>query len=389
MKALRFSFFRLILAIVTFLRLTQLIFPFPLGWSTLDPKICAYTPHNCMKSSYFATLNGGEGGEGGKGGGGGGGGRGKDFSKRRIKQNKYKKFSNAPVLDPIEENIERLRREERRNQMKVSADARGGTTTPRASRPSKILLAERKNFTELGVTYASLDPNDPSSFGFERIGFITGPHGVKGELKVKMESDFGNERMAAGSLLYVRKPGRRAPRPIELISGRSTTRGFFLIRIKGLMSRLSASFFTGYDIYVSTSNRPTLEKDEYLARDMYGVSCYCMKPSRGSDNEQKEPIKVGVVNGVVLPDDLADSAFAAKFMHAMLEVRLVPSNRLCLIPLVPEIVPKIELHNDYIEIDPPKGLMNLTYEDKEKKVRKKFTSSINRFHHRNAEIFTL
>ena len=44
-------------------------------------------------------------------------------------------------------------------------------------------LIKKKNFKELGVTYASIDPFDPRSFGYMQIGTIVGPHGVKGEVK--------------------------------------------------------------------------------------------------------------------------------------------------------------------------------------------------------------
>ena len=56
----------------------------------------------------------------------------------------------------------------------------------------------------------------------------------------------------------------------------------------------------------------------------------------------------------------------AKLMHSMIEVRLLDSGRLCLVPLVPAIVPNVDLANRLITILPPDGLLDLTYEEKQR-----------------------
>ena len=132
-----------------------------------------------------------------------------------------------------------------------------------------------------------------------------------------------------------------------------------------------ATAFTNYEVFVSSADRPTLQQDEYLARDLCGTSCYVRQNDeievKDGENERKL-VKVGVVNAVVPPEELADSPFAAQFMHAMLEIRLLSSEELCLIPMVPQIVPLVNLEEDYIEIDPPVGLLDLSYAEKKKKV---------------------
>ena len=108
---------------------------------------------------------------------------------------------------------------------------------------------------------------------------------------------------------------------------------------------------------------------------------------------------MGVVVGVVPPDELCDPAMA-KLMHAMLEIKLLPKgviqegqstptttsknkdkeknslfssqesssstapHRLCLIPLVPSIVTHVDIATNTIILNPPKGLLDLTYEEK-------------------------
>ena len=107
-------------------------------------------------------------------------------------------------------------------------------------------MNKKKDFKELGVNYESLDPSDPSSFGYMQIGTITGPHGVKGEVKLRTDTDFSQQRLIEGAILYVKKPNRRAPRPIELVSTRMISggndpiggTGTFLVKIKGISSRI-------------------------------------------------------------------------------------------------------------------------------------------------------
>jgi hypothetical protein len=97
---------------------------------------------------------------------------------------------------------------------------------------------------------------------------------------------------------------------------------------------------------------------------------------------------IGVVAGVVTPDELCDPSLAA-LMHAMLEVRLtekympdakeiaegeVPGDIMCLIPLVPSIVTTVIASGDdrKIIIDPPEGLLDLTYVERRKLVVRGF-----------------
>lgn len=57
------------------------------------------------------------------------------------------------------------------------------------------------------VEYPSIleiDPQDPSTFGFLEIGTITGPHGVKGEMKLTVSTDFAEQRLSMPGTRYVK-----------------------------------------------------------------------------------------------------------------------------------------------------------------------------------------
>jgi|AntAceMinimDraft_5_1070358.scaffolds.fasta_scaffold541940_1 hypothetical protein len=55
-------------------------------------------------------------------------------------------------------------------------------------------------------------------------------------------------------------------------------------------------------------------------------------------------------------------------MHAMLEIKLSGTGALCLIPLVPQIVKSVNLAERRVLLEPPPGLLDLSYEEKQKRV---------------------
>jgi 16S rRNA processing protein RimM len=124
----------------------------------------------------------------------------------------------------------------------------------------------------------------------------------------------------------------------------------FLISIQGIVNRLSAAVFKQYSVYIRADNRPKLNSNEYLIRDLVGLKCF-VAPS---------VLPFGIVVGVVTPDELCEGS-AAALMHSMLEVKLQPSGALCLIPLVPAIVLEVDLERGQLLVDPPTGLLELTY----------------------------
>jgi len=194
-----------------------------------------------------------------------------------------------------------------------------------------------------------------------------GAHGIKGEVKLKLESDFAEVRVAAGQTLFVRRPNRRTPRPIEVTAGRAAADDVHLVKFRGVASRSMAQALKGFMVYTRKEWRPQLEDDEYLIRDFIGAAVWNLDHPDG-------PMRVGLVHGVVPPDELC-SPSVAKFMHAMLEVRVqefgAGDKELLLVPLVPSIVLAVE-RDGYsqaitkVNIKPPPGLLDLTYTEKKR-----------------------
>jgi 16S rRNA processing protein RimM len=209
-----------------------------------------------------------------------------------------------------------------------------------------------------------------------------------------METDFAIERLQPGSVLYVKRPHRRTPRPIKVESGRKQNGDTYLVKFEQVNTRLAAAAFKEFSLYVRKEDRPELQTNEYLVRDLVDVPVYAeVHPPTAAESHEKEEGAdrkpqlqyIGVVSGVVPPDELCDPSLAA-LMHAMLEVKLDrkdsvevddpdgPGDTMCLIPLVPSIVTSVVLKDDekMIVINPPEGLLDLTYVEKKKFVIRGF-----------------
>ena len=242
------------------------------------------------------------------------------------------------------------------------------TTTPQRTlfTPAKVRLVQ---------------PSDPYTFGYIEIGRVLKSHGVRGEVKFYATADTIDELgLGSHSVVYVKKPSRRTPRPIQLAALRKQVGNQYLVTFEGVDTRDLAEGFRDYVVYIKHESRPQLVEDEYMIRDLVGLLCYKLKKgakaiststhslqgnitSKGSmivSSDYRNEVAVGMVEGVVPPDELC-SPEMAKLMHSILEIKFYHNEELCLIPLVPSIVRHVDIVNRILVIDPPEGLLDLTY----------------------------
>jgi 16S rRNA processing protein RimM len=270
--------------------------------------------------------------------------------------------NNIADIDPIKETIKRIENEkENEREKNIALSPTRGTTVPTiAGRMSK-----GNSSAVIFEDVASIIPADPFTFGYVKIGVILGSHGVKGEVKIQLETDFGDYRIQPGNILYIKRPNRRSPRPITILNGRLTTNNIYIVSFHGIEDRIAANVLRNYNIYGRNEDMPGLSEDEYMIRDLVDLECYHQrdlhKPGAGP---------IGIVAGVVTPDELCDAPSISKLMHSMLEIRKCSdsgdSEELCLVPLVKEIVTHIDLKAKRIYLDPPEGLLELGYKEVKK-----------------------
>ena len=170
------------------------------------------------------------------------------------------------------------------------------------------------------------------------VGLITSSHGINGQVKVRSLSDF-EERFLNPGERWLQKENE-IPSEIELISGyRQPGKETFIIKLKGISTRNSAEQLKQYKILVKTNKLPKLKKNEFHLLELVNLDVKIL--------ENKELKIIGKV--INLENE----------QNNLLVIELIKNKKKVLIPFVKEIVPVIDIKNNFIIINPPKGLLEL------------------------------
>ncbi|GFH52247.1 hypothetical protein CTEN210_08723 [Chaetoceros tenuissimus] len=307
-------------------------------------------------------------------------------TKRKKKKNKYGEFSKADKMqvDPFEalineskeKNTEIKKEMAKKKNKKIELDEEEVERLKMEKRDrNKILFPDNK----------AIDPYDPTTYGYTELGTILGPHGVHGLLKIAAVTDF-QERLCKPGIRHLKAQNRRSPREIRLLEGRHRLKNEYLVKFEGISDRNEAVKLRGSVLFARQEERPEdLGEDEYLVTDLVGLDVQLVT-GYGEDDIEDEDVEsddgdvvdsssmggkfVGVIRGVVLAEEMCSIPGLGQ---DLLEVVLprgklgTPSWRdeLVLIPLVPSIVPTVDIERSLVYIDPPGGLLDLTYVNEE------------------------
>ncbi|MDJ0598814.1 MAG: ribosome maturation factor RimM [Crocosphaera sp.] len=180
------------------------------------------------------------------------------------------------------------------------------------------------------------------------IGTIVAPRGLKGELKVLSSTDFP-ERFEIPGQRWLQSPDGLSTEPIELISGKGVAgKNIYIIRLEGINDRNKAESLRDYKLLIIDETIPELDKDEYHVSQLIDLEVYDQKTGR----------LLGTVVDI----------FSAG--NDLLEIKLIDNteteatkkkDKKIFIPFVYEIVPVVDLEHKKIEINPPKGLLELAH----------------------------
>ena len=170
------------------------------------------------------------------------------------------------------------------------------------------------------------------------VGLITSCHGIKGQLKVKSLTDF-EERFLKPGMRWLQKENE-PPLEIKLTSGfRQPGRATFIISIEGINSRNDAEQLKNFKILVKTDNLPRLQKEEFHLLELINLQVKTL-----------ENDKLKIIGKVL---DLENEK------NNLLVIQLFKNQKVVLIPFVEEIVPLVDIKNNFLIINPPKGLLEL------------------------------
>jgi len=170
------------------------------------------------------------------------------------------------------------------------------------------------------------------------VGLITSPHGINGKVKVKSLSDF-EERFLKPGKRWLQKENE-APLEVELISGlKQPGKETFTIAFKGINSRNHAEQLKNQKILVKSDSLPNLKKEEFHLLELINLKVKILENN-----------KLKTIGKVINLENEKNN---------LLIIELLKNQKQVLIPFVKEIVPKIDVKEKFLIINPPKGLLEL------------------------------
>ena len=170
------------------------------------------------------------------------------------------------------------------------------------------------------------------------VGLITSCHGVNGQVKVKSLSDF-EERFIKPGIRWLQKENE-PPSKIELTSGfKQPGKETFIIKFQGINSRNHAEQLKKNKILVKTNKLPELKEEEFHLLELINLKVKILE-----NNELK------IIGKVINLENEKNN---------LLIIELFENHKKVLIPFVEEIVPLVDIKNNFLIIDPPKGLLEL------------------------------
>ena len=167
------------------------------------------------------------------------------------------------------------------------------------------------------------------------IGEIVAPQGLKGDIRIKPNSDFP-ERFTKPGKRWIQK-SNELPTEIKLTKGTLIPgKSIYVLSIEGVSNRSSAEEIIGWKLVIPIDSRPLLSQDEYHYFDLIGLEA-----RRGA-----KKIVIGHVTDLI------------KGGNDLLEIELLGGKKV-LVPFVKEIVPEITIKEKWLLINPPPGLLEL------------------------------
>lgn len=179
--------------------------------------------------------------------------------------------------------------------------------------------------------------SSPSSEGLtlREMGRIVKPHGVVGELKVAPETDDPDRFHELKTIHVGADEASTSSFDIMSVRMQSSRYGItVLLTLEGINSREAAESLNKLRVFASQDDLPPLEEGEYYLSDLIGLRV-----------ETVDGELVGTVKDVFEGPG-----------HDLLVIQRTDAGR-AMVPLVPEIVPEIDIDEAIIRIDPIDGLL--------------------------------
>jgi 16S rRNA processing protein RimM len=185
-----------------------------------------------------------------------------------------------------------------------------------------------------GETDAGNDAARPPEGQYLTVGRIGRAHGISGETRVEILTDFPELRFAPGSELLIGPSGGQPEGGITVIASRRH-QSALLVRFAGVEDRGAAQALTGMELFVPMEAAAPLPPGAYYVHDLIGLD--------------------------VLGPDGAAIGRVTSFMEtgaADIVIVTTPDGREQLIPLTAQIVTEVDRNAGRMLINPIPGLLD-------------------------------
>ena len=169
------------------------------------------------------------------------------------------------------------------------------------------------------------------------VGYVSKPHGMRGELFVQLLTDNPDDLFIPGAILRPGDADGQEPDPhlsaLRVVEARPFQKGW-LVSFQGVDSRNAANFLRGRYLMVERERLPALAEGEVFYHQLLGME---VVTARG--------VRLGEISEVyeLLPADL-------------LEVHTEEGT--VLVPFLDRIVRNVDVAGRRLVIDPPDGLLD-------------------------------
>ncbi len=163
------------------------------------------------------------------------------------------------------------------------------------------------------------------------VGIIVGTHGIKGEVKIKSDSDFRKERFQKNNALYVKRQGKMET---ITITTHRVHKQWDLITFNNLFDINMVLDYVGSTVYVDRDQLSELPENEFYYDDLIGLQVYLENMELIGEVSDITPLPQGI----------------------LLVVKKT-NNKESLIPFVPEFIKQVDTIHRMIIITPIEGLL--------------------------------
>jgi 16S rRNA processing protein RimM len=204
------------------------------------------------------------------------------------------------------------------------------SSSKQSPKPASPKTADQPRGRASVYTHRNRTVNVPD--GYLAVGYVGGVHGLKGELRVELYTDFP-ERFAPGIALYAGDDLRGIT-----VLGARPHKGQILLTLENVASREAAEAWRGVWLFVKEDEAVKLDADVYWVHDIIGLEV-----------ETTDGQRLGVISDVLFT--------GANEVYVVQPLPTVNNGRELLLPAIAEVVQAVNLAANLMVVQLLPGLL--------------------------------